>query len=516
MELVWHFTEGGDTARAITYAMLAGDRAQQGFAWGEAERYYRDALDLVTRDVGGPVPPSAADAYARLGRVLHITERYDEALEMLERAAQLYADRGDASREAQLIAEMGWAHHSRGTGEEGIARLLPLVSSLEARDPLPVEPWVLAALYTALARIYFGLGRYHDELAAAERAAGLARLVGEDLVLAVAEARRGAVLMSLGRRKEAQRVLEGAIELAEATGSIGTVSVALDNLAEIHRDGGRFALSKRCLERALELARLSAVPGRIAWTLVSLGRVSFLLGRRQEARDFFSEAAAIFRAEDRTSPALEALLWVWRLVMNEVQASEALQRLEAIMAAADPKRDLWTIRYGQQVLANVDLLNGKPEAALSRLEGLLDRPGLEEPFVNPLLCAMAEAHVDLGEEEEAEQLIANTLRRASDADQMTVVVDVTRITAMLRERQGRWDDARAAFEEASAHAQRMPYPFAEARCRYQWGTMEARAGSIERARALLDEASAMFGELGDWMYVERVNRAHGDTLLRSK
>jgi tetratricopeptide (TPR) repeat protein/transcriptional regulator with XRE-family HTH domain len=505
-ELVWHFTEGGDTDRALTYATLAGDRAQQGFAWGEAERYYRDAVELATRE-GDATPVVAADAYSRLGRVLHVTERYDEALVTLEQAAQLYAAIGDVSREAQLIAEIGWAHNSRGTGEQGIARIRPLLESLEGHEPAPVEPWVLAALYTALARIYFGLGRFHEELAAAERAAELARLVDKGGVLAVAEARRGAVLMSLGRRGQAQQVLEAAIGLAEASGNIGTMSVALDNLAEIHRDGGRFARSRECLLRALDLARLSAVPGRIAWTLVSLGRVSFLMGSRQEARDAFTEASGILRSDDRPSLALEAMLETWQLIMSgEGGARRPFRQLEAIVASADPKRDLWTIRYVQHVLANVDLLEGKPEAALTRLEGLLDRPGLEEPLVNPLLWVMAEAHVELGHEEEAERIIADTMRRARAADQLTVVTELIRIRAMLRDRQRRWDESRAAFDEAVTYARQMPYLFAEARCRFHWGTMEDRAGNVERARQLLAEASAMFGELGDRMYVERVRQ----------
>jgi tetratricopeptide (TPR) repeat protein/transcriptional regulator with XRE-family HTH domain len=507
-ELAWHFSAGGDTERAIAYAILAGDRAQQGFAYGEAERYYRDALALARRrDEASEAPSTAAvDAYARLGRVLHITERYDEALEMLEEAAQLYNDRGDLKLEAQMVAEIGWAHSARRTAEEGIERVQPYVSSLEAQDPCPVEPWILAALYTALARLFFGLGQFHDELAAAERAAELARLVDEGITLSVAEARRGAALMTLGRRKEARRVLECAVDLAEASGNIGTASVALDNLAEIHRDAGRFEQSRECLERALELAQRTAVPGRIAWTLIDLGRISFLMGRRQQARDYFSQAAAIFREAERPSPPTEVMLLSWRLIMDE-GTQETIRRLEATVAKADRKYDLWMIRYVRQMLAIVDLVEGRPEAAIARLEQVLDRPGLEEPSVNVLLWILAEGHVELGHADEAEAIIASTMRRAAEADQLTVITELTRVRAILRSRQGRWDESRADFDEAIAHAKEMQYRFAQARCLYSWGVMETGAGNLERARELLNEASVIFGELGDRVYAERVKTA---------
>ncbi len=95
--------------------------------------------------------------------------------------------------------------------------------------------------------------------------------MGNDAILAVAEARRGAALMPLGRQTPARESLEAAATLAEATGNFGTMSGALDNLAELFREEGDFDRSKMYLARALQAAEQSSGSGRIAWTLEQSG-----------------------------------------------------------------------------------------------------------------------------------------------------------------------------------------------------------------------------------------------------
>ncbi|HEX6508366.1 MAG TPA: AAA family ATPase, partial [Chloroflexota bacterium] len=399
-ELAWHFREGGDGERATTYSMLAGEQALRVFAYGEAEHHFRMAAELAASGSVSPTSESfRARAVASLGHVLSVTERYDDALSALEEAAELYRRHGDAAAEAFTVTEIGWIHHNRGTDENGRTRVQPVVDQLERVATSSVERLALAALHTALARLFFGLGRHTEELAAAERAVELARAEGDDTVLGVAEARRGAALMTVGRREQARESLETAVALAEAAGIYGTVSVALENLGEIARDGGDYRQAQHDYERALELAEQTGVPGRIAWTLTKLGRIRLLEGEWAQARANFERALELLVDDPQASA--YPRLHLGQLDLLEGNRERGSAQVEAAMNPDAQQPDFWLLCHGQRLLAERDLLDGNPAAALARLEPLINQPGATEPYVTMLFAPLAWAHLGLNQEREA-------------------------------------------------------------------------------------------------------------------
>ena len=80
-ELAWHFLQGDDADKAIAYALLAGDRAEEVFAHLEAERHYRTALELIN-EIEAP-ETLEAQALEKLGAVLKISSRYEEGRSIL-------------------------------------------------------------------------------------------------------------------------------------------------------------------------------------------------------------------------------------------------------------------------------------------------------------------------------------------------------------------------------------------------------------------------------------------------
>jgi tetratricopeptide (TPR) repeat protein len=527
-ELTWHFIQGGAPERALPYALLAGEQAQQVFAYGEAERYFRLVLEL-----GSTIPPSPAgaaeirespaelEALVKLGQVLNATERYDEALEALERAAELYRARGDLEQEGRIVAEIGWVHRGRGTAEEGIARIQPLVSAMETAGATGPQVQVLAGLYTALARLFFRLERHHEELKAAERASDLARRTGNDTILAVAEARRGAALMTLGQRTQAREVLEEAVVLAEATGNFGTMSVALDNLAELFRDGGDFHRSSTYLVRALRAAEQtgesasitwtferSGGAGRSAWMLTRLGRITFLLGDWSAAQAHLGRAAELFRSVGLEWQATYPLVHLWniQLLRGEEEAA-AREHLESVVAAANPHRDVWIVRHVQRFLAELDLLEGRPRAALAHLQPLVDLAALDYPQALQLLLVLAQAHLELGNTSKAEQLLATCEERARAQNERLFLVDMLQAQGVLLTRQERWDEACRVFDEMLDIARSMSFPYGRARALYHSGMMRLEKGEPEQATEQLREALATFQRLGARPYVERTGQA---------
>jgi len=222
--LAYHYGQGGVRDKAALYAEQAGDRAWAQFAHAAAEGHYRDAADhLDAQDR----PHDAAGVREKLGAVLRTMGRYDAALTVLAQAEEAYRAAGDGEGLRRIVAQIGRAHAARGTREEGLERLRPLLGDCAARAPSPG----LAALYAALAYLLGVDGRYSDQLEAVAQAATHARAVGDDQLLAEAEGRRGLALTMMGRVEEGISALEQSIGLAEAVGDLDTLERALHNVA---------------------------------------------------------------------------------------------------------------------------------------------------------------------------------------------------------------------------------------------------------------------------------------------
>ena len=167
-ELAWHFLEGDNEEKAFQYSLLAGDQAESVFAHADAERHYRRALELIQEKDD---PPREADTREKLGVVLKIAGRYEEARETLEQAATMHSQVHDLESQGRVLAQIGLLHHLTGAPTEGIRRLQPVANKLEALGPSRS----LALLYATLVRLFDHTGRQGEQLAASRRLLELAR-----------------------------------------------------------------------------------------------------------------------------------------------------------------------------------------------------------------------------------------------------------------------------------------------------------------------------------------------------
>ena len=81
-------------------------------------------------------------------------------------------------------------------------------------------------------------------------------------------------------------------------------------------------------------------------------------------------------------------------------------QVEAAIKLTGPKPDLWLLPYGQRLLAERELLDGKPAAALAHLGPLIHEPGARVPQVTLLFAPLAWSCLEVGQEDEAEAVLA--------------------------------------------------------------------------------------------------------------
>lgn len=180
--------------------------------------------------------------------------------------------------------------------------------------------------------------------------------------------------------------------------------------------------------------------------------------------------------------------------------------LEALNVARQG-RHFEGIRASERLLAEIDVLEGRPEAAIQRLEPLRDRPGLEELQVTQFLPTLAAAYVARDDAAQSEQTLAEAIRRSHTSPQFPVIAEALLVRGRLRASNEHWSEADADFAEAVRLARRMPNLDLEGRGLFEWGAILTQRGEHSDARERLNAALAIFEQLGAEPSIERTKQA---------
>jgi tetratricopeptide (TPR) repeat protein len=497
--IAFHYARTEEHGEAAQWLEKAGDRAAAIYANETAIANYEEArrrLELVGGD-----GQTLARLDEKLGEVLLITGRYDEALEPLERAVEAYRDARDLEAAGRATALLARVLDQRGTPAEGLSQVESIVELLTAYGPSPA----LGSLHIALAILLHHLGRYEEMLRATERGAEIARAIGDDRLLARAEERRGTALDFLGQTEQARQVLERTIPLLERVGDLDRLRVALSNLGEAHRLEGELEAARRYNEQALEVAERVGDPSYVAFGLVNLGQILLSLGAWEEAQEDLERAEEVLGRVTSTSrnaaypPSILGQLLLW-----QGDWEGAAQQLARAMALAEGTGDRQALELIHLSLAELELLRGEPERAIARLEPLAELVG---GFLALIEATLAWACLERGDAERAEELAKGAVRRAGQQQERLALADALRVQAMVLVRLARPDEASQVMEEGLSLARSLPYPYAEARILSGMGIALAQQGESEGARDRLEEALAIFRRLGAKKDVERTEQA---------
>jgi class 3 adenylate cyclase/tetratricopeptide (TPR) repeat protein len=498
-ELAHHFLEAGDVERALRFSIGAGGQAEEVFAHGEAESHYRLALELLG-DSGDAT--AEARVLEKLGRVLTNAGRLDDARGILERSMRRYGAANDEVGEIRAAVQLGMVHRSAGSMGEGITLIHNLVQRLEDQG----RPGETTELYIVLERLFFAASRYEEALGAAERGAELARASGDQGALGRAEVGRGTELMHLGRTTEGVAVLEAAIPLAEAAGDNFNLLRALNNVAGGYMSQGNFIQARRFAEQNLALHERIQDPWGIVFASAVCGWICRQIGDWPQARIHFKRGGVLARSLSFSWYAQALFVKHAQFYLDEGRPDDARSLAKEVLAT-DPSGDLQSTREAQTLLAQLDLLEGRPENASGRLEPLLDRPGLAETDVTRMLPTLALAYLEGGDPDRAETTLDQAIHRARSEGAALFEAEALVVRGKLMSERGQWDEAERDLQEAIDMAGAMPFPHLKARALYQRGLMEIKSEDHSRARQTLQEARSIFDQLGALLYLRLTESA---------
>jgi tetratricopeptide (TPR) repeat protein/transcriptional regulator with XRE-family HTH domain len=507
--LAYHYSQAQAPDKAVLYLERSADEAMASYANAMADGAYRE---VIARLEGRGRARDVTRVSEKLGGVLAVQARYDEALVVLEQAADAHQRVGDLEHVGRVVAEIGRIHHHRGSLQAGLERLRP-VRALLAGQAASLSP-NLPALEVALARLYLLHGQSAEALAAAERAAALARSVQDERLEVRAQEGQGLALMFLGRLPEALALEQGVAERAEALGDLETLCDAEGALGLAHAFSGRFDQSRTHLERSLEIAQQMGDPAEIAYSLLCLGWLLVYVGDWAQARAALESAVEHGRQSGLSWQFAMATSFLARLCMAEGAWEETTDLLERGQAV-DPERLMtdshWIVEC---TLAERDLVLGRAGMGAQRLLALLEQPGSSTVHTVSALLLLARAHLAQDEWTAAGEVATRALAQAQATHDRVDLVDALWIQAEVAITQADWDQAMDRLEQGLLLARGLSHPYAEGRLLQSYGVMQARRGEQVAARERLEAAQAIFRRLGARPAAERTEDALAD-LARS-
>jgi tetratricopeptide (TPR) repeat protein/transcriptional regulator with XRE-family HTH domain len=504
--LVYHYSRAGVPEKTLLYLEQAGDKAARQGAYAAAESHFQQVAEGLGQR---GLLPDMARIREKLALVLRTAARFDTRLSLLDRAPETHGDAEDRESLARAPAKIDFFDVMRGTPEEAIARLRPLLGIAEAQG----QTLEFATLYAMLAGSFFGSGRYVEAQEASAKAADLARALGDDRLLAQVNAYGAVCLFKAGRAKpagrvqEAIRITEEVIRLAEAVGDDRILWNGWNNLAYVHACKGDIAASRQHFHRAAVVAARMRDLSFITFATAMDSWIAILLGEWGRARVESEQAVALSRQARALWAAPYALLHRGQLRLLEGHWEEAARCLEEAIDLAGQKGDRQALRQATGFLAEAEILAGRTEAAVERLIPLLVQSEQEHYDVTALLPVLAWAYLELGEASQAAQVAAQAIARTRPEGLHLVLVDGLRVRALACLRQGQVEEATAALEEGLSLARAMPHPYAEARLMRVFGEVQMQERAMQAAREQFGAALVTFRRLGARKDLERVEQA---------
>jgi len=351
-----HFAEAGLPARAIPYAIRAGDLAVRRYAAREARARYQNALDMAR---ALPASDDAArwqiDATLKLASVAHNREQFEADLDNLARAESLAEGRGDRHAIGQIRYWIGRMHYVLGHFDAGVDYAQ---QALEIGEALGADDTVTAAPVNLLARLHCLRGEPRAAIAHAKRnieqMRGLGNRIEEAAIL-------GVLAFAYGMHGEFEAAFEAAergVELANGLDHLPTLAACHHFRGVVHGWYGDLSAAVPSFEQAIAIAEQSGDVFRKYLAHGWRGEAYLWLGRIGPARSDLEQCLAL---GDQIGTAFHRgafEAFVARLHLLEGEAGPALATSEQALSVATDTDQAWSrsiaLRVRAEALAAAD------------------------------------------------------------------------------------------------------------------------------------------------------------------
>jgi CHAT domain-containing protein/tetratricopeptide (TPR) repeat protein len=271
------------------------DKAYELFQQGTAESLqaaipYLEKAATLYKQIGNQT--RQATALARLGRIHDLLGEKQKALDYYNQALPLFQAVGNQSWEATTLNNIGAVYSALGEKQKALDYLnqaLPLRRAVGDRGGE-------AMTLNNIGRVYNDLGEKQKALDYYDQALPLTRAVGNHTLEATTLNNIGLVYSALGEKQKALNYLNQALPLRRAVGDRSGEASTLSSIGVVYHALGELQKALDYYDQALPLTRAVGDRGGEARTLSNIGAVYNALGEKQKALDYYDQALPLTRA----------------------------------------------------------------------------------------------------------------------------------------------------------------------------------------------------------------------------
>jgi tetratricopeptide (TPR) repeat protein len=217
--------------------------------------------------------------------------RYQQVIDQLPRALELYREIGDLKGEARVMCNLGLVESQSGRYEQAIDYYRRAIAAYRQLG----QPGHGARTLNNLGFVERNIGLYDEAADHLEQAVELGHEFGDETAAAHALINLGITRVSQRRYGQAMAHLQQALELTRQAGYRAGEAFALSSMAAVDRRQGRYEQAGERGRKALALSRRIGDQACEADALNGLAELSFATGQHARARTEYAEAIKIAR-----------------------------------------------------------------------------------------------------------------------------------------------------------------------------------------------------------------------------
>jgi class 3 adenylate cyclase/predicted ATPase len=460
--LAHHYLEAENWPQAYYYQRRAGERAQVLFANKDAVTFFRQALslgeerlpDLLEAFDAEEFVESLIDVHERLGDVLLLEGRHDAALAAYASARRLLTKEDAYEVLARLYRKNAVVYERKAE----YARALEwLERGLEALGEWDVAE--KAKIYNFVGGVYYRQGERKNALDWRQRALEIARKLGDQREVADAYLIMAMIYSDWGDTDRALEFGHRCLEAFEAAGDLAGSIKARNNVGLISHRADDWDQAVEHYREGLRLSEMMGDGLRIGQFSNNMGNVYLGQGRLEEAAVAYQRAIAV----------LEPL------------------GLRGFVAGV-------RVNLGKVAVSQGDL--GAGETYLSTALALAEEIGARF-FIPEIYHWQALVRLEQGQHEQALGLAHQAHNLAQEIQDRAEEGRALRVLGRICRALGRMEEAQDHLEASLACLVELKSTYEVAKTLFQLAQVYlARPDQREDGRALLDQARALFADLG--------------------
>ncbi|MFP4104369.1 CHAT domain-containing protein, partial [Coleofasciculus sp.] len=422
-------------------------------------------------------------ALVQVGKNHYDAGQFTEAIQILQQAAQEYAEVGNTLQQAQVLSLLSLTYQKLGqwqAAEQAIQTSLSLLDTVSQANPR-----VRAQVFNAQGRLQLATGNAEAALATWKQAETFYQQAG-DLVGAIgSQINQTEAMQSLGLYRRTEQLYQQLEQALFALEDSPVKIAGLQNFGTILRQGGDLEKSKDILSQSLALTQALALPQQESQTLLSLANTERTLAQR----------ATVFE-ESSAEPYTQAALSHYQ--QAAMTATLPLTRIQAQLNQLSLVIETESLSPDQELLSSIS-------AGLSTLPASRASVYAYVNFAESLL-QMPELMVQGKRMNDIAAILKIAIQQAEGlADQRAISYSLGTLGKLYEKNQD-WTNAKTVTEKALLIAQQMN----AADIAYQWQWQMGRllqAQSQERTQNLPvnPDAIAYYHEA-----VKTLNNLRGD------